>query len=68
MILPSSAQAQGKALGGDGYIFNYPDKFKFGIGQHNSQKQICLPISVGPINAFRSILCPIIADLNQHQA
>ena len=22
----------------------HPDKFKFGIGQHNSQKQSCLPI------------------------
>ena len=45
----------------------HPDKFKFGIGQHNSRKQSCLPILVGPINAFGSILSPIIADLHQHQ-
>ena len=46
----------------------HPDKFRFGIGQHNSQKQSCLSIWVGPINAFGSILSPIIADLDQHQA
>ena len=62
-ILPSSAQA----WGWDGYIINchyhppipppnHPNKFKLGVGQHNSQKQSCLPIWVWPINAFGSIL------------
>ena len=37
----------------------HPDKFRFGIGQHNSQKQSCLPIWVRPINTFGSILRPI---------
>ena len=46
----------------------HPDKFEFGIGQHNSQKQSCLSSWVGSINAFGSILCPIIANLDQHQA
>ena len=43
-------------------------KLKFCIGQHNSQKKCCLPIWVGPINAYGSILSPIIADLDHHQA
>ena len=34
----------------------HPDKFKFGIEQHNSPKQSCLPSLVGPINAYGSIL------------
>ena len=46
----------------------HPDKFKFGIEQHNSEKQSCLPNLVGPINAFGSILSPTIADLDQHKA
>ena len=44
----------------------HPDKFKFGIWQHNSQKQSFLPIWVGPINAFGSILSPIIADFSHN--
>ena len=76
LLLPSSVKAQAQAWGWNGYISivtttnppTHPDKFKFGIGQHNSQKQSCLPIWVGPINAFGSILSPIIADLDQHQA
>ena len=44
------------------------DKFKFDIKQQNSQKQRCLPSWVGPINAFGSILSPIIDNLYQHQA
>ena len=64
-MLPSSAQAQAQAWGWDGYIFNchyhpatqpptYPDKFNFGIWQHNSQKQSCLTIWV--ILLLRDIL------------
>ena len=46
----------------------HPDKSKFGIIQHNSQKQSSLTIWVEPINAFGSILSPLLANLDQHQA
>jgi len=57
--------------GWDGYIFNFHDWgwdgyiFNF---HFQPKEKLLKPIWVGPINAFRSILSPIIADLDQHQA